>query len=144
MSPTRAFVVLDSGAITLDINNTLPDLAVEGQQYRIRVRAVAVSREEIYWLEQGRTSTFGHAYSGTIDVALFGSCHPVGTNVFGMAPIGSRGAAAEYVNAFEKDLAIMPKGMTYEEAATIPLAAFVAWHAFSAGNLDHHPDLLIF
>lgn len=144
MSPTRAFVVLNSGAIILDINDTLPVLAVGGQQYRIRVRAVAISREEMDWLKQGRTSTFGHAYSGTIDAALFGSCLPVGTNVYGMAPIGSRGAAADYVNAFEKDLATMPGKLTYEQAATIPLAAFVAWHAFSVGNLDHHPDLLIY
>lgn len=128
----------------MKINDSLPNLAVEGQQYRIRVRAVAISRKEMDWLKKGRTSTFGHAYSGTIDVALFGTCLPVGTNVFGMAPIGSRGAAADYVNAFEKDIAVMPEGMTYEQAATIPLAAFVAWHAFSAGNLDHHPDLLIF
>lgn len=144
MSPTRAFVVLNSGAIVLDINNTLPDLAFGGQQYRIRVRAVAISREEMDWLKQGRTSTFGHAYSGTIDVALFGSCLPVGTAVYGMAPIGSRGAAADYVNACEKDLAVKPKNLTYEQAATIPLAAFVAWPAFSLGNLDHHPDLLIY
>lgn len=144
MTSTRAFVVLNSGEIVLDTNNTLPDPAEGGQQYRIRVRAVAISREEMDWLKQGRTSTIGHAYSGTVDYALVGSCIPLGRAVYGMVPIGSRGAAADYVNACEKELVVKPESMTYEQAATIPLAAFVASHAFSLGNLDHHPDLLIY
>lgn len=146
MPPMRAFVVSNSGEITLDTNNSLPDLAMGGQQYRVRVRAVAISREEMDWVKQGRTSTVGHAYSGTIDAARSGSFLPVGTKVYGMAPIGSRGAAADFVDACDEYLAILPENLTYEQAATIPLAAYVAWPAYCAGYLENHPepDLLIY
>lgn len=143
MRTTRAYVVTASGNIILEKIVALSNHAVTGQHYRIRVRAVAISYQEIRWIKQGRVLTFGHGYSGTVNAALAGSEYPVGTDVVAMAPIGSDGAAADYVNASEYDVAAKPPAMTHEHAATVPLAALIAWRAIEVGNFRGNQRLLI-
>ena len=142
MRSMRAFRVTTSGLIVLDTKAPQPHRE-EIQHYRIRVRAVAISHQELAWLNQGRTLIFGHAYSGTIDGGLPGCRFPIGTDIFGMTPIGSDGAAADWIYACEGDIAMMPNNMTYEQAATIPLAAFLTWHAIFAARLNPDEAFLI-
>ena len=50
----------------------------------------------------------------------------VGDDVFGEMPLNELGGFAEYVCAPERLLALKPAGMTFEQAAAVPLAAFTA------------------
>lgn len=50
----------------------------------------------------------------------------VGDEVFGEMPLDKLGSFAEYVCAPEELLALKPAGMTFEQAAAVPLAAFTA------------------
>ena len=64
----------------------------------------------------------------------------VGDEVFGTG----RGTAAEYATAREEELAPMPAGLTFEEAAAIPTSAFAALHALrDAGRLQSGQRVLI-
>jgi NADPH:quinone reductase-like Zn-dependent oxidoreductase len=50
----------------------------------------------------------------------------VGDDVFGEVSLDKLGSFAEYVCAPEELLALKPAGMTFEQAAAVPLAAFTA------------------
>src|SRR5215211_2289272 len=50
----------------------------------------------------------------------------VGDDVFGCMPLNELGGFAEYVCADEDALALKPAGLTFEQAAAVPLAAFTA------------------
>jgi 2-desacetyl-2-hydroxyethyl bacteriochlorophyllide A dehydrogenase len=50
----------------------------------------------------------------------------VGDEVFGSMPLNELGGFAEYVCANEDALALKPAGLTFEQAAAVPLAAFTA------------------
>lgn len=49
-----------------------------------------------------------------------------GDDVFGELPLDGLGSFAEYVCSIEDALALKPAGLTYEQAATVPLAGFTA------------------
>ena len=49
-----------------------------------------------------------------------------GDEVFGGMPLNELGGFAEYVCAHEEALALKPAGLTFEQAAAVPLAAFTA------------------
>jgi NADPH:quinone reductase-like Zn-dependent oxidoreductase len=49
-----------------------------------------------------------------------------GDDVFGELPLNVLGSFAEYVCASEDALALKPAGLTFEQAAAVPLAAFTA------------------
>ena len=49
-----------------------------------------------------------------------------GDEVFGSMPLNELGGFAEYVCANEDALALKPAGLTFEQAAAVPLAAFTA------------------
>ena len=50
----------------------------------------------------------------------------VGDDVFGELPLDGLGSFAEYVCSIEDALALKPAGLTFEQAATVPLAGFTA------------------
>ena len=49
-----------------------------------------------------------------------------GDDVFGELPLDGMGSFAEYVCSIEDALALKPAGLTFEQAATVPLAGFTA------------------
>ena len=49
-----------------------------------------------------------------------------GDDVFGELPLGGMGTFAEYVCSIEDALALKPARLTFEQAASVPLAAFTA------------------
>ncbi len=52
-----------------------------------------------------------------------------GDEVYARPPDGRIGAFAEFIAINEADLAIKPKSLTMEEAASIPLVGLTAWQA---------------
>jgi NADPH:quinone reductase-like Zn-dependent oxidoreductase len=67
-----------------------------------------------------------------------------GDEVFGDISVSSWGAFAEYVSVHEKALVIKPAGLTFEEAAAVPLASVTALQALrDAGKIGPGQKVLI-
>lgn len=67
--------------------------------------------------------------SGTVVLAPPDSPFPPGTEVYTRTSFDRAGNAREYTIALQSELAVKPKNMSWEEAASIPLSAFTAWQA---------------
>lgn len=69
---------------------------------------------------------------------------PIGTRVFGMLPVGSQGAAAEYVTLPDTLLGQLPPTLDYLHAAGMPLAGMTALQAIrDDGGLQPDQTLLV-
>ena len=73
----------------------------------------------------------GHDVSGTI-VGIGSQVRQfkMGDEVFARPADFSIGTFAEYIAINEKDLALKPKNISFEEAASMPLVALTVWQAF--------------
>lgn len=105
-----------------------------------------MTRSELTWSEtlspQRRSPAIpGHDVFGTIvslpqnhpnDGPLDGARprFKIGDDVFALLSFSRNGAAAGYCLAAAEELAVAPKGVRKEEAASIPLSALSAWQAF--------------
>lgn len=74
--------------------------------------------------------TLGNDFAGTIievgkDVTKFN----VGDEVYGRPRSNKIGTFAEYLSVHEHDIAIKPKNLSFEEAASIPLVGLTAYQA---------------
>ena len=85
----------------------------------------------------------GHEFSGVVEeigsgVAAFSQ----GDAVFGAT--SGMGAYAEYVAVKAAVIAKIPSNLTFEEAASVPVAAQTAWHGiFTHGHLEKGQTILI-
>ncbi len=114
----------------------LPPLRPDG--VRVEVHAAALNPKDILvrkgklrWMTGRRLPRrTGYDFAGV--VRAFGSevrgLHE-GQRVFGMLNAQSAGAVAEHVDASSGELAPMPEGMTFEDAAALPLAGQTALQA---------------
>jgi NADPH:quinone reductase-like Zn-dependent oxidoreductase len=67
-----------------------------------------------------------------------------GDEVYARPADGRIGAFAEFIAIKDEDVAIKPKGLTMEEAASIPLVGLTAWQALiEKANLKRGPRVLI-
>ena len=65
--------------------------------------------------------------AGRVEALGSGVTHlHAGDEVFGSLPLSAMGSFAEYVCVDEKFVALKPAGLSFEQAATVPLAAFTA------------------
>jgi len=72
--------------------------------------------------------TLGQDFSGTVEkVGSSVKGFKVGDSVYGRPSIERDGSYAEYLEVKASECALMPKTITYDEAATIPLAGIAAW-----------------
>jgi len=96
-------------------------------------------------LRVGKTN-LGHEFAGRIEttgeaVTRF----PVGARVFGTTSGLSVGAHAEYVSVPEDGvLARIPDGVSFEEAAPVPVGGMAAEHFLTRGGLRSGIDVLIY
>lgn len=67
-----------------------------------------------------------------------------GDRVFAMSEIGFDGTLAEYCIVKPNEVAIIPEGISYEQAGTLPMTFLTAWQALvEAGKLKKGQRLLI-
>lgn len=72
----------------------------------------------------------GHDFAGTItEIGPKVSLFKVGDEVFGRPADFHIGTFAEYISVHENDIALKPKDISFEEAASFPLVALTAWQA---------------
>jgi NADPH:quinone reductase-like Zn-dependent oxidoreductase len=124
-------------------------------QLLIRVRAVSVNPLDWHYMEGtpylGRLPEFGllKPNVGRLGVDYAGTVEAVGKNVTQYKPgdevYGNRfGAFAEYVVASEKALALKPANLTFEQAASVPVAAVTALQALrDKGHVQPGQKVLI-
>ncbi|MDF2475895.1 MAG: Zinc-type alcohol dehydrogenase-like protein [Sphingobacterium sp.] len=75
----------------------------------------------------------GHDLSGIVTrVGSKVTKFKVGDEVYSRTADFHIGTFAEYIAIAEKDVALKPKNISFEEAASIPLVALTAWQAFVA------------
>ncbi len=84
----------------------------------------------------------GHAFAGTIEKVGNGvTAFQVGQEVFGLS---SQGTYTQYTVAPVNVIALKPKSLSFDEAATIPVSATTAWQGlFDHGNLQQGQRVLI-
>src|SRR5215471_8385353 len=102
----------------------------------IRVRAAGVTPTELLWYptthtKEGETRTGavpGHEFSGVIAALGRGvRDFNVGDEIYGMNDWFADGATAEFCLTQPGNIALKPKALSHELAATVPIAALTAW-----------------
>jgi NADPH:quinone reductase-like Zn-dependent oxidoreductase len=144
----KAIRVLEYGSTP--ILAEIPTPAIARDEVLVKVRSTAVNHLDLVEAS-GKAKEFfpinlpwtpGHEFSGVVerigkDVVGFA----VGDPVFGNS--GS-GAYAEFVSVKPATLARKPSNLSFEEAASVPVAAQTAWQAlFTHGHLKKGQTVLI-
>ena len=113
----------------------------ERGQIRVRVRAAAanpmdwkIRRGEMRMISGFRFPRgLGHDFAGVIEAAGSGVERlKVGDEVFGATSISKAGAFAELLVADEKNAALKPPSISFEEAAALPIVSATAWNGLVA------------
>ena len=124
-------------------------------QVLIKVRAASLNALDAYmirdaWLNRlifglrkPRDTRLGRDVAGVVEAvgknpAAAGQFKP-GDEVFGIC----RGALAEYAVTFERALVMKPANVTFEQAASIPLAGLTALQGLRNGNIQAGQKVLI-
>ncbi|TGX49120.1 NADP-dependent oxidoreductase [Sphingomonas gei] len=107
-------------------------------QIRVRVRAAAanpmdwkIRRGEMKMLSGFRFPRgLGHDFAGVVDAVGPGvDQREVGDEVLGVTAISRAGAFAEFVVADEKNTALKPASISFEQAAAMTIISLTAWSA---------------
>jgi NADPH:quinone reductase-like Zn-dependent oxidoreductase len=102
----------------------------------IRVRATGVTPTELLWYPTTHTkegkarasAVPGHEFSGVIAALGKGANDfKVGDEIYGMNDWFADGATAEFCLTEPQNIALKPKALTHELAATVPIGALTAW-----------------
>ena len=124
---------------------TVPTPVPADDELLIRVRAAAVTRDELTWPEGRLPATPSYEFSGEV-VALgaSASAFAIGDAVYGMALFDRDGAASEYFAAPEGVLGRKPVNLDHAASAAVPLPALSAWQAlFDHGLLESGQRVLV-
>jgi len=111
----------------------------------IRVRAAAITRDELTWPEGRLPATPSYEFSGEV-VTLGESAadFAVGDAVYGMALFDRDGAASEYFAEPQSVFARKPSTIDDAASAAVPLPALSAWQAlFDHGLLESGQRVLV-
>ncbi|KAJ5413802.1 hypothetical protein N7509_000429 [Penicillium cosmopolitanum] len=102
----------------------------------VRIKATTVIRDALTWPETYATeyAILGHDFSGIVEEVFenpdeVGPLFMPGDEVFGMTHIDRGSAWAQYTVVKEDELVRIPKNLTWEEAASLPLSALTAYQA---------------
>ncbi|HEY4225327.1 MAG TPA: NADP-dependent oxidoreductase [Pseudolysinimonas sp.] len=142
MRALRVHELAEPGQVRLE---TLPTPVPADGELLIRVRAAAVTRDELSWPEGRLPATPCYEFSGEV-VALgaSASAFEIGEAVYGMALFDRDGAASEYFAAPERVFARKPANLDHPAAAAVPLPALSAWQAlFDHGLLESGQRVLV-
>jgi len=114
----------------------IPVPQIGADELLIKVHAAAVNPmdwkvREGYFKDMHMHSfpfTLGQDFSGTVEkVGSSVKGFKVGDDVYGRPSSDRDGSYAEYIEVKASEVALMPKTITYDEAATIPVAGTTAW-----------------
>ncbi|MCR8660607.1 NADP-dependent oxidoreductase [Paenibacillus endoradicis] len=134
------------------IMNDIKMPEIKDDQVLVKVKAAGVNPLDILILngsirmitDYDFPLTLGNELSGVIeavgkDVANF----QVGDHIYTRLPVNQIGAFAEYIAVNEDIISIMPKNLSFNEAAAVPLTALTAYQALN-DVLHVKPDKKLF
>lgn len=143
------------GGAESSVYGDYPDPVAGSNQLLVEVRAVSINpvdfkvkRGDIKLLTGSRfPRIFGSDFSGIVretgkDVKSF---RP-GDRVYGVTPVifGSQGALAQLLAVDHKKARLMPAAMSFEEAASLPIAALTAMNGLRRIGVKEGTSVLIF
>jgi NADPH:quinone reductase-like Zn-dependent oxidoreductase len=141
---TRAVFQPDIQSTNL-ILTTLPlkPAKPNSSEHLIKVYATAPCAGELLWaknfpsiMEPDRVAVPCNDLSGIVVTAPVNSPFQPGTEIYTRTPAARTGNARDYTIALTEELALKPKNLSWEEAASVPLSAFTAYQAlFTQGGL---------
>jgi len=114
----------------------LPVPQIAADELLIKIHAASVNpfdwkEREGYYKDMHMHSlpfTLGQDFSGTVEkVGSSVKGFKVGDDVYGRPSADRDGSYAEFIEIKASEVALMPKTITYDEAATIPVAGTTAW-----------------
>jgi NADPH:quinone reductase-like Zn-dependent oxidoreductase len=151
----KAVVYREFGSPSVLRLEEIPKPVPTDNQVLVKVRAVSVNPLDWHYMEGtpylGRLPEFGllKPKVARLGVDYAGTVEAVGKNVTqykaGDEVFGNRfGAFAEYICATEKALALKPSNLSFEEAASVPVAAVTALQGLrDTGKLQYGQKVLI-
>lgn len=149
----KAMIVNNTKHSPLLIASMLPQPQPGEGELLIRVRAAGVTPTELLWSPTTRTkkggartnAVPGHEFSGIIAAVGKGaeSFHG-GDEIYGMNDWYADGATAEFCLTQPRNIALKPKSVTHELAATVPIGALTAWQGlFTRAKIQSGERVLI-
>ncbi len=130
-----------------DVERPVPN----DNQVLIKVRAASLNALDVYmirdsWLgrlifglRKPRDTRLGHDVAGQVEaVGKNVTQFKPGDEVFGIC----RGALAEYACAFERALVMKPPNVSFEQAASLPLAGLTALQGLREGKIQPRQKVL--
>ena len=87
----------------------------------VRVYAAAITRGELAWPTDRLPATPSYELAGVVDAT--------GEEVIALTAFDRDGVAADYAVVAQNLLAPMPRGLSHEEAAALPMPGLTAWQA---------------
>lgn len=144
--PTKTRAVFQPDIQSTDlILTTLPlkPAKPNTEEHLIKVHATSPCSGELLWaknfpsiMEPDRVAIPCNDLSGTVITAPPNSPFPPGTQIYTRTPAARTGNARDFTIALTSELALKPKNLSWEEAASVPLSAFTAYQAlFTKGGL---------
>ena len=147
----KAIKVCEYGVDALHLADGTKPVPLD-DQVLIKVRAASLNALDVFMI---RDTWLGHLFFGLRkpretglgrDVA--GQVEAVGKNVTQFKPGDEvfgicRGALAEYACAFERALVMKPPGVSFDEAAAVPLAGLTALQGLREGKIQPGQKVLI-
>lgn len=138
----RMHALGDPPVLALD---TLPVPQLEPGEVLVRVRAAAITRDELTWPVDRLPAIPSYELSGVV-VAIAPNVHTcaVGDPVFALTPFDRDGVATEYAAVPAAGLAPKPTSLDDVRSAAIPMAGLSAWQGlFVHGELEAGERVLI-
>ena len=152
VNPMKAIVYCEYGSPDVlkfeDVEKSVPN----DDQVLIKVRAASLNALDAYmirdaWLNRlifglrkPKDTRVGRDVAGVVEaVGKNVTQFKPGDEVFGV----SRGALAEYAVTFERALAIKPSNVSFEQAASLPLAGLTALQGLREGKIQPGQKVLI-
>ncbi|MDQ1805078.1 NADP-dependent oxidoreductase [Chryseobacterium sp. CKR4-1] len=147
----KALQVMAYGGPENLVLNEIPKPSVKPNEVLIQIKAASVNHID-YGKASGKLKQIfplelpwipGDDFSGVViekgsDVSAF----EIGDEVYGNSIHG--GTYAEYIAVNEEYIALKPRSLNFEQAASVPVSAQTAWQAvFTHGNLKKEQTVLI-
>jgi NADPH:quinone reductase-like Zn-dependent oxidoreductase len=126
-----AKIAADGWGLELD---DVPVARVQPGEVLVRVRAAAITRDELEWPVDRLPAIPSYEVSGVVtEVSPDVGEWRTGDEVYALTPFDRDGAACEYVAVPASVLARKPASLSHVEAAAVPMPALTAWQ----GLFDH-------
>ncbi len=131
----KAFIIRDQDSVKSGKIEDITLPAIDPNKIRVKVKAASINYIDIERIKNSAKNIDEPQYLGVDfagDVELIGdnvSMFSPGQRVAGLVDNKLCGSFAEFVDVDPDVLFIIPDGVTYTDAATVPYAGFVAWKA---------------